>query len=192
MQRRCLHASTAERNCTCMQRRCLHASAAERNCTCMQQLHVYAATARIASAPRVCMQQHTCTARVCSSMQGPARMQGETHMDEHMLTGESAPVEKLPGAQVVGGTLNVGASVVMRATHVGSDTVLQAITRLVANAQLAKAPVQSFADAVSAVRPSCMHAVHAWLLHWPTRVPRCRCLCQLWSRSRWRQRCCGG
>jgi cation transport ATPase len=73
-------------------------------------------------------------------------------MDEHMLTGESAPVAKEPGSAVVGGTLNLANSVVIRATRVGSDTVLQSIARLVANAQLAKAPVQSFADSVSAVR----------------------------------------
>lgn len=72
-------------------------------------------------------------------------------MDEHMLTGESEPVAKALGSAVVGGTLNVANSVVIRATRVGSDTVLQSIARLVANAQLAKAPVQSFADAVSAV-----------------------------------------
>ena len=73
-------------------------------------------------------------------------------MDEHMLTGESAPVAKAAGSSVVGGTLNVSNAVVVQATRVGSDTVLQSIARLVANAQLAKAPVQSFADAVSAVR----------------------------------------
>jgi P-type Cu+ transporter len=78
-------------------------------------------------------------------------LQGETHMDEHMLTGESAPVAKEVGSAVVGGTLNLANGVVIRATRVGSDTVLQSIARLVANAQLAKAPVQSFADAVSAV-----------------------------------------
>lgn len=78
-------------------------------------------------------------------------MQGESHFDESMLTGESAPVAKARGATAVGGTLNVGNAVLMRATRVGAETVLHSIARLVANAQLSKAPVQAFADRMSAV-----------------------------------------
>lgn len=78
-------------------------------------------------------------------------MQGESHFDESMLTGESRPVAKSPGAIAVGGTINVGNAVLMRATRVGAETVLHSIARLVANAQLAKAPVQAFADRMSAV-----------------------------------------
>jgi P-type Cu+ transporter len=72
-------------------------------------------------------------------------------MNEAMVTGESAPVIKEPGNKVVGGTVNCGNAIFMRVTHVGADTVLSSIARLVFNAQMSKAPVQAFADRISGV-----------------------------------------
>lgn len=72
-------------------------------------------------------------------------------VDESMITGESLPVSKTRGADVVGGTLNSGSAFVMRATRVGADASLSQIVKLVENAQLAKAPIQAFADKISSV-----------------------------------------
>ena len=72
-------------------------------------------------------------------------------VDESMVTGESLPVTKTQGADVVGGTLNSGSAFVMRATRVGADASLSQIVKLVENAQLAKAPIQAFADRISGV-----------------------------------------
>ena len=68
-----------------------------------------------------------------------------------MLTGESVPVEVVPGAEVAGGTINTNGRLVVRATRVGAETALAQIARLVAEAQAGKAPVQRLADRVSAV-----------------------------------------
>jgi P-type Cu+ transporter len=68
-----------------------------------------------------------------------------------MLTGEPVPVEVGPGSEVAGATLNTYGRLVVRATHVGADTALARITRLVAEAQAGKAPIQRLADRVSAV-----------------------------------------
>ena len=76
---------------------------------------------------------------------------GCTYVDESMLTGESEPVRKYIGSVVYGGTVNNGSMVHIRATRVGSDTALSQIVRLVESAQLSKAPIQGFADRVSAV-----------------------------------------
>jgi Cu+-exporting ATPase len=75
---------------------------------------------------------------------------GSSHVDESMLTGEAAPARKRPGDAVTGGTLNAAGTLHVRATAVGADTTLAHIAALVANAQLAKAPIQGFADALSA------------------------------------------
>ena len=75
---------------------------------------------------------------------------GSSHADESMLTGEAAPQAKRPGDGVTGGTLNLRGTLHVRATAVGADTALAHIAALVANAQLSKAPIQGFADAVSA------------------------------------------
>jgi len=77
--------------------------------------------------------------------------QGETHVDEAMLTGEPLPVAKGPGARLTGGSINAEGRVVMRATAVGGETVLAQIIRLVEDAQAAKAPIQRLVDQVSAV-----------------------------------------
>ncbi len=78
-------------------------------------------------------------------------MEGGSAVDESMLTGESIPVEKGPGDTVIGATLNKLGSFRFRATHVGADTALAQIVRLVEEAQGSKAPVQRFADRISAV-----------------------------------------
>jgi Cu+-exporting ATPase len=76
---------------------------------------------------------------------------GQSAVDAAMLTGEPAPVEVGPGDAVIGGTLNVGGRLVVRASRVGADTALAAITRLVERAQAGRAPVQRLADRISAV-----------------------------------------
>ena len=78
-------------------------------------------------------------------------IEGETSVDESMLTGESMPVEKKVGDEVIGATLNTHGSIKIRATKVGQDTVLAQIIRLVDEAQGSKAPIQSLADQVSAI-----------------------------------------
>ncbi len=77
--------------------------------------------------------------------------EGQTSIDESMLTGESLPVEKGPGQPVVGATLNKLGMIRFEATKVGKDTVLAQIVRLVEEAQGSKAPIQALADRVSAV-----------------------------------------
>jgi Cu+-exporting ATPase len=76
---------------------------------------------------------------------------GEGGVDESMLTGESMPVAKVPGARVIGGTMNGTGSLRVRATTLGSDSVLAQIVRLVRDAQGSRAPIQRYADRVSAV-----------------------------------------
>ena len=75
--------------------------------------------------------------------------EGETSVDESMVTGESIPVEKLQGDKVIGGTINGRRSFVMKAEKVGSDTLLAQIVRMVGEAQRSRAPIQRLADVVS-------------------------------------------
>lgn len=74
---------------------------------------------------------------------------GQSHINESMITGESHPVTKRTGDIVIGGTLNENGVLHIKATKVGSETALSQIVRLVESAQMAKAPVQRFADHIS-------------------------------------------
>jgi len=77
-------------------------------------------------------------------------VRGSSAVDESMITGESLPVEKQAKDTVVGGTMNKTGSFEFQATRVGSETTLSQIIRLVEEAQGSKAPIQDFADKISA------------------------------------------
>lgn len=74
---------------------------------------------------------------------------GESSVDESLMTGEPIPVEKSSGAKVIGGAVNGTGTFVMRAERVGSETLLSQIVRMVSQAQRSRAPVQKLADRVS-------------------------------------------
>ena len=78
-------------------------------------------------------------------------VEGQSAVDQSLLTGESVPVEVGIGDAVAGATVNVGGRLVIRAERVGADTALAQIARLVSRAQSGKAPVQRLADRVSAI-----------------------------------------
>ncbi len=78
-----------------------------------------------------------------------AVLDGASHVDESLVTGESMPMAKTVGDPVIGGTLNGQGSFVMRAERVGQDTVLAQIVRMVAQAQRSRAPIQRLADRVA-------------------------------------------
>ncbi|CAL1375363.1 unnamed protein product [Linum trigynum] len=74
---------------------------------------------------------------------------GQSHVNESMITGEARPVAKRTGDPVIGGTVNENGVLHVKATRVGSESALSQIVRLVESAQMAKAPVQKFADRIS-------------------------------------------
>jgi P-type Cu+ transporter len=97
---------------------------------------------------------------------------GVSSVEESMLTGESRPVEKGPGAVVIGGSINRSGAFTFRATRVGRDTVLAQIVRLVEEAQGSRAPIRRVADRVAAVFVPIVLGVAAatfavWLLRGP-------------------------
>jgi P-type Cu+ transporter len=77
-------------------------------------------------------------------------LEGTGSVDESLVTGESLPVAKGPGCRVTGATVNGTGSLIMRAEHVGSETLLAQIVRLVSQAQRSRAPIQRLADRVAA------------------------------------------
>jgi P-type Cu+ transporter len=97
---------------------------------------------------------------------------GASHVDESMLTGEPTPVRKAAGDQVIGATLNRNGALRLRVERIGGDTVLSRIIRLVQHAQGSKAPIQRLADRVAAVFVPVVMAIAAatfvvWLLVGP-------------------------
>ncbi|MDB5746508.1 MAG: copper-translocating P-type ATPase [Massilia sp.] len=78
-----------------------------------------------------------------------AVLEGESALDESMLTGEPIPVTKRPGDKLIGATINTSGSLIMRADKVGSQTMLAQIVQMVSNAQRSRAPMQRLADVVA-------------------------------------------
>lgn len=100
-------------------------------------------------------------------------IEGRSTIDESMLTGEPVPVEKGPGDEATGGTVNKTGSFVMKVSRTGSDTTLSQIVHMVAEAQRSRAPIQRLADAVAgwfvpAVVLIAIVAFVVWLLVGPS------------------------
>ena len=98
--------------------------------------------------------------------------EGDSHVDESMITGEPVPVAKAPGSPLTGGTVNQTGALALRATAVGGDTVLAQIIRLVEQAQGAKLPIQSAVDRITlwfvpAVMALAVLTFGVWLLFGP-------------------------
>ena len=98
---------------------------------------------------------------------------GASYVDESMITGEPAPVAKAAGALVTGGTVNGTGALVLRATHVGADTVLSQIIRMVEQAQSAKLPIQGLVNRITlwfvpAVMALAALTVAVWLAFGPS------------------------
>jgi P-type E1-E2 ATPase len=88
-------------------------------------------------------------------------------VDESMLTGESLPVEKNPGDEVIGATMNQSGSFTMEAVRVGEETALSRIIHLVEQAQGSKAPIQRLADRVAGIFvPTVMAIAVATFIIW--------------------------
>ena len=77
--------------------------------------------------------------------------EGASAVDQSLITGESIPIEKHPGDEVIGATINAGGRLVVRATKIGQDTAVSQIAKLVTDAQTGKAPVQRLADRISGI-----------------------------------------
>ena len=99
-------------------------------------------------------------------------VEGNSFVDESMVTGEPMPVAKAEGAKLIGGTINQNGSLVLRAEKVGRDTMLARIVDLVAKAQRSRAPIQRLADRVAgwfvpAVILAALAAFAAWMMFGP-------------------------
>jgi Cu+-exporting ATPase len=100
-------------------------------------------------------------------------VEGESALDESMVTGESMPVNKRPGDEVIGATINQDGLLKVRATRIGRDTFLAQVIKLVEQAQGTKVPIQAFADKITArfvpvVVGIAVLTLIAWLLFAPT------------------------
>lgn len=98
--------------------------------------------------------------------------EGQSFVDEAMVTGESMPVSKAVGAKVIGGTVNQAGGLVLRAEKIGRDTMLARIVDMVARAQRSRAPIQRLADRVAgwfvpAVIVAALAAFAAWMAFGP-------------------------
>jgi P-type Cu+ transporter len=98
--------------------------------------------------------------------------EGQSFVDESMVTGESMPVPKAAGAKVIGGTVNQAGGLVLRAEKIGRDTMLARIVDMVARAQRSRAPIQRLADRVAgwfvpAVIAAALAAFAAWMAFGP-------------------------
>ena len=99
-------------------------------------------------------------------------IEGESHVDESMVTGEPLPVEKRAGDPLIGATVNGNGALLMRAEKVGADTLLSQIVNMVADAQRSRAPIQQMADTVAGyfvptVVMVALLAFAAWMLMGP-------------------------
>jgi P-type Cu+ transporter len=99
-------------------------------------------------------------------------MEGTTSVDESMVTGESMPVEKTAGANVIGGTINGTGALMVVAEKIGADTMLSRIVHMVAEAQRSRAPIQRLVDVVAAwfvpaVMVAAILAFAAWMIWAP-------------------------
>lgn len=100
-------------------------------------------------------------------------IEGHSFVDESMISGEPVPVEKTEGAKLVGGTVNQTGAMTLRATNVGSDTVLAQIIRMVQQAQGAKLPIQAMVDRITlwfvpAVMLAALLTFLVWLVFGPS------------------------
>ncbi|HEX5070887.1 MAG TPA: HAD-IC family P-type ATPase, partial [Vicinamibacterales bacterium] len=99
-------------------------------------------------------------------------LEGASHVDESMVTGEPMPVSKRPGDAVVGATVNGTGALIMRADRVGSETLLARIVAMVAEAQRSRAPIQKLADVVSGYFvPAVIAAALATFVIWAVAGP---------------------
>lgn len=99
-------------------------------------------------------------------------LEGTSSVDESMVSGEPIPVEKFAGARVIGGTVNGTGSFILRADHIGADTLLARIVKMVSEAQRSRAPIQRLADTVAsyfvpAVLAAAVLTFAIWFLYGP-------------------------
>ena len=78
-------------------------------------------------------------------------LSGQSAIDESIATGEAIPIDKAPGDKVLGGTINTTGALKVRATHIGEDTFLAQVARLVQQAQASRPPIQDFADQLTGI-----------------------------------------